>query len=62
MKPQKVIYKDENELIDEFCRRMNCKRCYTSKKKEDVIGEGCQSMIDWVCSQVQLVDIEEDDV
>jgi hypothetical protein len=44
MKPLKKQYKDDNELIDEFCLRKKCQLCNGFDQNGEPCGYGCKEM------------------
>ena len=49
MEPLKKKYKDDNELIEEFCNRMKCHICEGSDESSgEPNGYGCDAMEDFV--------------
>ena len=48
MEPEKLYYVDEDELIDEYCRRIKCSECHGSDFNGEPTGYGCINMEEWV--------------
>ena len=61
--PDKEKYEDENELIDEFCRKSKCTNCHGTDMNGEPNGYGCTDMEAFIEKYTHLVDddFEEDD-
>lgn len=44
MKPLKKKYEDENDLIDEFCSRSECRSCMGTDMNGEPNGYGCDGL------------------
>lgn len=51
----KKNYKDENELIEKYCARTQCKHCFGSDDTGELNGYGCESMEQWVDDNYHLI-------
>ncbi len=55
MIPLKKEYKDEDELIDEFCNRSNCHACNGIGVDGEPNGYGCNAIEVFLASNSQLI-------
>lgn len=59
MIPLKEKYKDENELINEFCKRSNCSKCNGSDDSGEPNGYGCDDMENFINENYNLITTED---
>ena len=55
MLPNKKSYEEENDLIDEYCKRQGCSTCNGSDMNGEPNGYGCKNMEAWVEKHAGLI-------
>jgi len=59
LKPLKDKYKNEGELIDEFCSLTECSECNGSDDTGEPNGYGCEAMEKFVEENISLIEEEK---